>query len=323
MTYNKRDIRTFSMLGCTRSFFYALSSKTAKDENTIIMTADLSRGLGLEKFRENCPDQFFNVGIAEQNMIGIAAGMSRVGLNIFTVSYSTFLTSRCLDQIRVNLGHMTFPIKLIARTSGFQEGFLGSTHYGIEDIALMRAIPNMTIVEPADALESVKIAEAALTYQKPMYIRLSGRANIPAVYREDYDFSFGKAVVMREGSDVTIFTMGTMTAPSIKAAEMLAEKNISAAVVNVHTIKPLDAETVNKYSVSRKLIISVEEHGIIGGLGSAIADHNSEKQSSPPQLKIGVPDAYCKTGSYEYLLNKYGLTAEKICARIREKFLNL
>ena len=323
MAFNKRDIRTFSMLGCTRSFFSALTANAVKDSSIVIMTADLSRGIGLDKFRQSCPEQFFNVGIAEQNMIGIAAGMAKVGLNVFAISYPTFLTSRCFDQIRVNLGYMGFPVKLIARSRGLKENFLGATHYGVDDVALMRAVPNMIVAEPADALEAVKIAESSVNISQPMYIRLDFGTNIPIVYKEDYDFQIGKAEVLQEGTDIAIFAAGTMVNASLKAAKILAEENISVSVVNVHTIKPLDVQTIDKYSAGRKLIVSVEEHGIIGGLGSAIAEHNSEKVSSPPQLKIGIPDAYGKAGSYEYLLDKYGLTAEKICAAIKKKFLEL
>ena len=158
-------------------------------------------------------------------------------------------------------------------------------------------------------------------YTKCNYIRLNDSVNIPMIYHEDYDFEIGKAIVLQEGADVTIFATGTMVAPSLKAAKLLTEDNISTAVVNVHTIKPLDAETVDKYTDGRKLIVSVEEHSVIGGLGSVIAEHNSEKKISPPQLRIGLPDAYCKPGSYEYLLDKHGLTADKICARIKQNLI--
>lgn len=321
MTYNKRDIRTFSMLGCLRSFFMELTKEADTEENIVIMTADLKRGVGLENFQNKHPEQIYNLGIAEQNMVGVAAGMAKFGLNVFAMSYAPFITARCLDQIRVNLGYMKFPVKLIARSGGLYESLWGSTHYGWEDVAILRTIPHMVIVAPADALETVKIAEAATKLAKPMYIRLNFGTNIPAVYKEDYNFEIGKAIALREGEDVTIFATGTMVTPALKAAELLEQENISAAVVDVHTVKPLDLEAVDKYSEGRKLIVSVEEHGIIGGLGGAIAEHNCEKKSAPPQLKIGLPDVYCKAGTYNYLLDKYGLTAEKICAIIKQKFL--
>ncbi|MBQ3442765.1 MAG: transketolase [Selenomonadaceae bacterium] len=321
MELTRRELRTFSMLGCARSFFVHLTDKAKSNEDLVVLTADVGSWVGLEKFQKQCPEQFYNIGIAEQNMVGIAAGMTKTGLNVFAMTYAVFITARAFDQVRVNLGYMKYPIKLVGRSSGLFSSYLGATHYSWEDIALMRTIPNLTIVAPADALEAVKIAEVAVNFDKPMYIRLNDNVNVPMIYKEDYDFEIGRAIVLQEGADVTIFATGTMVAPSLKAAKLLAEENISAAVVNVHTIKPLDIETVDNYSDGRKLIVSVEEHTIIGGLGSAIAEHNSEKKSAPPQLRIGLPDAYCKPGKYEYLLDKHGLTAEKICARIKQKLI--
>ena len=319
MAFERRDIRTFSMMGGRRAFFLKLTEEAAKNPDTIILSADVSRGSGLEKFHQEYPEQFHNIGIAEQNMIGIAAGMAKVGLNVFATTFATFITTRCLDQIRINLGYMEFPIKLVGRGSGFCSGTTGPTHYAVEDIAVMRTIPNVTIVYPADALEAVKLAEAAMNFNKPLYIRLNDSVNVPIVYKADYDFEIGKGIVLQEGADVTIFATGTMVAPSLKAAKILSDENISVAVVNLHTIKPLDFELVEKYSVGRKIIVSVEEHGIIGGLGSAIAESNSAKKSMPPLVRIGLPDAYCKGGSYDFLLDKYGLTAEKIAERIKNE----
>ena len=313
---NKRDIRTFSMLGSRRTFWLKITE--AADENLIVMTADLGKGNGLEKFQQNFPEQFLNVGIAEQNMIGIAAGLSKVGLNVFATTFSTFITSRCFDQVRVNLGYMNLPVKLVGRGSGICNGVAGATHYAVEDFALMRTIPEMIVVAPADALETAKVATAAVTSNSPMYIRLTDGVNIPMVYKEDYNFELGKANVLREGEDLTIFATGSMVYPSLKAAELLAEKNISAAVVNFHTIKPLDYETLEKYSAERKFIFTVEEHSEIGGLSSAVAEFFADK-ISPPQIKIALPDSYVKAGEYNFLLDKYGLTAESICAKITQR----
>ena len=319
MAFERRDIRTFSMLGGRRAFFLKLTELASKNPDTIILTADVSRGSGLEKFHEQFPEQFYNIGIAEQNMIGIAAGMAKVGLNVFATTFSTFLATRDLDQVRINLGYMKFPIKLIGRGSGVCSGTAGPTHYAVEDIAVIRAIPNVVIVTPADALEAVKIAEAAMNFDKPMYIRFNDSVNVPIVYKEDYDFEIGKSNILQEGSDITIFACGTMVAPSLKAAKILSEENISVGVVNMHTIKPLDIKTLDNFSADKKLLVSVEEHSIIGGLGSAIAEYISSKKNTPPLVKIGLPDAYCKAATYDFLLNKYGLTAEKIAERIKSE----
>ena len=318
MAFNKRDIRTFSMLGYRRAFWLRVTELAAQDENIIIATADLAKGNGLEKFQQNFPEQFYNVGIAEQNLIGIAAGMAKVGLNVFATTFATFITSRCFDQVRINLGYMHLPIKLVGRGSGICNGTAGATPYAVEDIALMRTIPEMIVVAPADTFEAVKIAEAAVNCKNPMYIRLTDGVNVPMVYKDDYGFELGKGVVLSEGSDVTIFATGTMVNPSLKAAKLLAEENISVAVVNFHTIKPLDTELLEKYSAGKKFIVTVEEHSEIGGLGSAIAEYFSDK-NSPPQIKIALPDTYIKAADYNFLLDKYNLTAEKICAKIKQR----
>ena len=318
--FNKRDLRTFSMLGARRSFFMKLTELAAKNPDTVILSADVTRGNGLDKFQQNYPEQFYNIGIAEQNMIGIAAGMAKVGLNVFATTFSIFLTTRSLDQVRINLGYMKIPVKLVGRGGGICLANNGPTHYAVEDFSVMRSLSNIAIVTPADGLEAVKLAEAAVNYNQPMYIRLSDVVNIPIIYKDDYNFDIGKAVALQEGADITIFATGTMVAQAVKAAKLLADENISAAVVNVHTIKPLDTEIIKKYSEGKKFIVSVEEHNKIGGLGSAIAEYISEQKNSPQLLKIGLPDFYIKGASYDFLLDKYNLTAEKICATIKEKF---
>ena len=176
------------MLGIRRSFYFQLTKEAEKNNNIVIICADMFKGNNLEKFQQSHPEQIYNVGIAEQNMIGIAAGMAKVGLNVFAVAFSTFISTRCFDQVRVNLGYMNLPIKLVGRGSGLGNNVAGPTHYAVEDIALLRTIPNMTVVVPADALEAVKIAEAAVNSKNPMYIRLVDAANVPIVYKDDYDF---------------------------------------------------------------------------------------------------------------------------------------
>lgn len=317
MEFNKRDLRTFSMLGSRRAFFLKLTELAAKSDDVVILSADVSRSNGLDKFSAEYPDKFFNIGIAEQNMIGIAAGMAKTGLNVFATTFSIFLTTRCLDQIRMNLGYMKFPIKLVGRGSGICLAMNGPTHFSVEDISVMRSIPNMNIVAPADALEAMKLAEAAVNFNKPLYIRLNDSVNVPIIYKEDYNFEIGKGIILQEGADVAIFSTGTMVAPALKAAKLLADENISVAVVNLHTIKPLDTEIIDKVSDGKKFLVTVEEHGKIGGFSSAVADYISEKKSSPQLLKIGLPDEFCKAAEYNFLLDKYGLTAEKIAESIR------
>lgn len=319
MTVDKKVLRNYSMLGERGAFFSRLTEQAERIENLALLTADLGVLSGLGRFMKFYPDKFYNIGIAEQNMIGIAAGMAKVGLNVFATTYSTFITMRSFEQIRMNLGYMQFPIKIVGSGAGVVMSMSGVSHYSFEDIAIMRSIPNMVVVSPADAFEAVKAVDALVEFDRPTYIRLTGGLGTQMVYSQDYNFEIGKGVVLREGSDVTIFATGTMVAVAMKVAKILADENISVAVVNLHTIKPLDAELVDEYSKGRKLIVSVEEHSTIGGLGGAIAENNSAKNFTPPLLKLGLPDAYSKSGSYEYLLDKYGLTAEKIVVRIKNE----
>ncbi len=316
MALDRRILRTYSMLGESGSLFTQLAECAKTDENISVLTADLGNSSGLNKFMRDCPDKFYNIGIAEQNMIGIAAGMAKVGLKVFAVTFTTFITMRACEQVRVNLGYMKLPIKIIGTRAGIINGIFGNSHYAIEDISIMRAIPNLTIVAPADAFEAVKVLDAAINFDAPMYIRLTGKLNTPMIYKDDYNFEIGKAVVLREGSDVAIFSVGTLTANALKAANILESNGISAAVINMHTIKPLDTEILDKYFSTAKLIATVEEHSIIGGLGGAVAEYKAGKKSAPPQIFIGLPDIYGKAAEYEFLLDRYGLTAEKISATI-------
>ncbi len=319
MDVDRKILRTYSMLGEQGAFFSYLAEYGVENDNLAVLAADLAQSSGLGKFMRDCPNQFYNIGIAEQNMTGIAAGLAKTGFQVFAATFANFITMRNLEQIRVNLGYMQLPVKLVGTRAGIINGTLGNSHFCFEDIALMRAIPNMIILSPADAFESIKAAQAAVTCSRPMYIRLTGKVNTPMVYREDYEFQLGKAVVLREGTDVAIFATGVLVANAIRAAKLLEEKGISAAVVNMHTIKPLDTDILNSYAGSVKLWVSLEEHNIVGGLGSAIAEYKATMKQSPPQIFLGLPDAYGKAGEYEWMLEQYGLTAEKICERIKEK----
>lgn len=317
MTIDKKALRNYSMLGERGAFFSRLTELAGEIENLALLTADLGVLSGLGRFMRDHSDKFYNVGIAEQNMIGIAAGMAKVGLNVFATTYSTFITMRSFEQIRMNLGYMQFPIKIVGSGAGMVMSMSGISHYSFEDIAIMRSVPNMIVVSPADAFEAVKVVDALIKFNKPTYIRLTGGLGTPMIYTQDYDLEIGKGVVLKDGTDVTIFSTGTMAAPSLKAAELLEDENISVAVVNLHTIKPLDSGIVDEYSNNRKLIVTVEEHSIIGGLGGAIAENNACRRYTPPLLRLGIPDNYCKAGSYDYLLGKCGLTAEKIATKIK------
>ena len=286
----------------------------------MVLSADLGGSSGLNRFIKSYPDNYLNVGISEQNMIGMAAGLAREGFVVFVTSFAPFLSMRSSEQVRMNMGYMDANVKAVALGSGVAMSFLGNSHYGLEDASIMRSIPNLTIVSPADCTEIVKTVFAAAEFEGPMYIRLTGATNNPVVYKEDYDFEIGKAITLRDGSEITIIANGTMVYESLEAAKLLEVEGFSATIVNMHTIKPLDTKVIDKAVASSKLIVSIEEHSVIGGLGGAIAEYKTSLKNAPPQLVIGLPDKFGKVGEHRYLLEKYGLTAKQIAKRISNAY---
>lgn len=318
-----KNTRMWSLLGHRGVFAITMLELAECRDDIMVMTADLGTLSGLERFKNNFPERFFNVGIAEQNMIGMAAGLAREGNTVFVTTYSNFLAMRSYEQVRINLGYMQHNVKLVGTGAGVVMGWSGNSHYGYEDIALMRALPGMVILSPADGAEIIKALQWAAEYVGPVYIRLTGAMNNPIVYTADYDFQIGKAVTLRKGGDVTIFATGTMVAESLIAANLLAENGIEAKVVNMHTLKPLDTSAVEAACQESKLIISVEEHSIVGGLGGAIAEFKATLSVSPRQLFLGLPDSFGKMAGYKYLLQKYGLTGPQIAETISKELERL
>jgi transketolase len=315
---NSMNARIWSKLGSRGTFGQAVLDHAESIENLMVLTADLSTTSGLDRFKNKYPDNFLNVGIAEQNMIGIAAGMAKEGKTVFATTFSNFAAMRSYEQIRLSLGYMGLNVKVVGLAGGMAMGMFGNTHYGIEDLTLMRAIPGLTVLSPADGIEIVKTVMAAAEFKGPVYIRLSGAMNNPIVYKEDYEFTIGKAVTLREGTDITIIATGTMVYESLVAAKILGEASISATVVNMHTIKPLDTVVIDKACATSRLIVTVEEHGMIGGLGGAVAEYKAILVNAPKQLFIGLPDKFGKAGEYKFLLNKYGLVGDQIAQKIKD-----
>lgn len=317
LTINKMNAAIWSRLGSRGTFGVALTDLASEYDDLMVLTADLAITSGLGRFQTQYPQKFLNVGIAEQNMIGIGAGMANEGKNVFVTTFATFAAMRSYEQIRMHLGYMELNVKVVGLASGLAMGMFGNTHYGIEDLALMRAVPGLLVLSPADGAEIVKTIQAMVKYKGPAYIRLSGAMNNPPVYKEEYDFQAGKAVTLRDGgSDVTIIATGTMVHEALSAAKLLEEQGRSVTVVNMHTIKPLDTSAVDKACASSKLIVTIEEHSVVGGLGSAVAEYKSTLPKAPRQLLIGLPDDFGKSGEYRYLLEKYGLIAERIAKNI-------
>jgi transketolase len=312
-------VRTWSRIGSGGVFGQTLLDLAADNEKAVALTADMTTASGLERFKAAYPERYVNVGIAEQDLVGVAAGFAKEGFVPFTVTQAAFMTLRCADQVKVNMGYMNLPVKLVGILSGFGVGIFGPTHMAIEDVALMRAIPNITILAPADGLETAKAILAAAKIDSPVYLRLSGGVPNPIVYSEDYDFEIGKAITLREGTDVAVIAAGSMVSAALSAAKLLDGQGLSCSVMNMHTIKPLDVFAI-KAACSAKLIVTVEEHNVIGGLGSAVAEILAPMKERPPQLILGVKDFYPHAGGYNWLLEQCGLTPPQIASAIASKY---
>lgn len=311
----KRDAKIWSRMGARATYGMAITEMARQRDDFYVMSADLCQSSGLFKFREEFPDRFINSGIAEQNLIGVAAGLAKDGTCIFASSFSPFVTMRACEQVRMNMGYMQLNVKTVGLGSGLIMAQLGNSHYGIEDGSVMRVIPGITVVNPADGVEIMKTVEALCDYPHPAYLRLTGGPGLPMVYEDDIDFQIGKAIQVREGKDIAIIACGTMVYYAKQAAEILAEKGIEASVIDMHTIKPLDTAAVDA-ELSKKLIVTVEEATIVGGLGSAVAEHLASKKVKPAQLMLGIKDTYPHAGTYQYLLENCRLTGPQIAEDI-------
>jgi transketolase len=317
MDISNMSIRTWAMLGQRGTFGSALLELAAGDPRLIAITADLCGPSGLERFRSAYPDRFINTGIAEQNLLGVAAGVADAGFVPFATTFANFASLRACEMVRHYMSYMRCNVKLVGLAAGFAMELFGNTHYGMEDVAVLRSMPNLLIISPAAGLETVKCVEAAAAVDGPVYLRLTGVMNTPIVYRADYTFTPGRAVILREGGDVALLAAGSMVASALKAAESLAEKGCQARVINMHTIKPLDQMMLDSCRGYR-LIVSIEEHSVIGGLGTAVADALLERGYAQNLLKIGIPQKYFKAGGYEYMLSQAGLTVPQIVLTVHD-----
>ncbi len=318
MDISDRNIKMWSTIGSRATFGLAALELAKEIDNLMVLTCDVSTSAGLDRFRKTYPNKYLDLGIAEQNMIGVAAGLASENFNVITTTFAPFQSIRCCEQIKVNIGYMKQKVCMVGIASGLALGTLGFTHCCIEDVGILRTIPGITIISPADSLETVKAIEAAVKSENSSYIRLTGSSNNPIVYNKDYKFEIGKSITLKEGKDITIFCAGAMVYKSLEAAKILDKKNISTKVVNMHTIKPIDTNAIRD-ACNSKLIVSIEEHNIIGGLGSAIAEYKSSLKESPKQLILGIKDTYSKGGSYKFLEEKHRLIPEKIVEDIVKK----
>ena len=293
----------------------ALVELGEQNKNVVVLDADLAGATMTKFFKAAHPDRFFDCGIAEANMMNIGAGLSTMGLIPFCSTFAMFGAGRAYEQIRNSIAYPRFNVKICCSHAGVSVGEDGGSHQSIEDIGLMRLIPGMTVIVPADANEARKATFALAEFQGPAYMRLARLAT--PVFEEDYPFEIGKANVLREGKDVAVFACGLMVNEALEAAKLLSAEGIEISVINVHTIKPIDAACVTEYAQKCGNVVTVEEHSVIGGLGDAVADVLMGKVCCKFR-KIGVNDQFGQSGKAADVLREYGLTADQIAARIKE-----
>lgn len=298
------------------AFLRTLLEIAERDERTHLVVADLGFGV-LDPFTQRFPNRFLNVGVAEQNMTGIAAGMALMGKIVFTYSIGNFPTLRCLEQIRNDVCYHKADVKIVAVGGGFAYGPLGMTHHATEDLSIMRALPAMVVVAPGDPVEAEHATRAVAAHPGPCYMRL-GRAGEKTVHRPDISFQLGKAIQVRDGDDLTLISTGGLLRTSLEAAEVLAVKGLHARVLSMHTLKPLDTEAVLSAACETGAIVTLEEHRLVGGLGGAVAEVLAESgQLRVPFKRLGLPSTFsCVAGSQEYLSAQNGLSSESILSTI-------
>ena len=322
INYSKLEIKTWSIMGANGVIGTAAMELPLLNKKVMILTADQCLNSGLTRFKNTFPKQFLNAGISEQNMITLAGGLVKEGFQPYVTAQAPFMAMRCTDQVRVTLGYMKLGVKILGLASGFSQGEYGATHHCINDFAIMRSIPNLVVLSPADCTATVKMILSLANSELPVYIRLTGITHNPIVYDEEPSFEVGKSNVLRDGKDITIFATGTMVYQSLEAAKILAEKGVDAKVVDMYSIKPLDIEAITK-ACNSSLIVTVEEGSVIGGLGGAVAEVLATRKNSPQLCIIGAEDDYIHADEYSELIKNSGLTAPQIFEKIFQTYKSL
>ncbi len=305
-----------SMIATRDAYGETLAELGAENGNVVALDADLSGSTKTGVFAKKFPERFFNMGIAEANMVGTAAGLAAAGKVPFVSTFAIFAVGRAWEQVRQSVAYPKANVKIVATHGGITVGEDGGSHQSVEDIAIMRAVPNMTVIVPADGVETRGAIRAVAAYKGPVYVRL-GRNKVPTVFPADYRFEIGKGCEMAPGSDLTFITTGLMTAQALAAAELLSKEGISARVVHLGTVKPLDAELVLKAARETGAIVTAEEHSVVGGLGGAVAELLCER-CPVPLKRVGVQDRFGTSGKAEELLKYFGLTPENLVEAARE-----
>lgn len=304
------------MIATRDAYGETLAKLGETNKDIVVLDADLSGSTKTAVFAKKFPERFFNMGVAEQDMIGTAAGLATAGKIPFASTFAIFATGRAWEQVRQSVAYPKLNVKIVASHAGITVGEDGASHQSVEDIAVMRVIPNMTVIVPADGIETRKAVEEAARYKGPVYVRVS-RGKSPVLLDESYDFKIGKGTMMRDGTGVAIIACGIMVSKALEAADILKNEGLSARVINISTIKPIDVDIIIKAARDIGAIVTAEEHSIIGGLGSAVAEVLAENHPVPVK-RVGIEDKFGTSGDADKLLEIYGLTAENIAKAARE-----
>lgn len=323
MRIDNSQINALAKMGQNKAFFgMALPELAREYANLFVVTADLCGYCGMGRFARLYPERTVNVGIQEQSMLSVATGLAMEGNIVYAGSYAAFAVARAMEQVRHNLSVLGSNVKLVGYSAGYSMGTLGKSHWATEDLAFTRCLPNMTVLSPADSLEAVKACDAAARIEGPVYIRLCGDINCPVVYQENYEFETGKAVKLRDGKDAAVIATGRMVNKALMAAELLDRKGVDIAVINMHTLKPLDTgildELFDIYSQNGQLY-TAEEHSIIGGLGSAVSEYMTDRGCGRQLTRLGMQDCHYEIGDEDYVWGQAGLLETQIAETILKR----
>lgn len=314
---HKIDYTAYEGQGQIASIFNLFLPDVIQDyPNLKILSSDMSYGARLERFKAFYPEHFLNVGIAEENLLGVSAGLTSEGYKCVALAQATFITMRCYEQARQYMSYMGYPIVLVGLSAGLIMQFMGNTHYAIEDMAIMRVLPGVEVLSPADAVEAVRAYEYAISSNKPVYIRLTGSADAPLLFNEYGSYNPNVAKVLKDGKDISLIATGAMVAKASEVSRIIEEKTgKSVRVIDMHSVQPIDRLILEQCRES-ELIVTIEEHYTTGGLGSAVAEVLTEKKNAPRILKLGIENKYSIVGDYNYLLEQHGLTTDCIAKRV-------
>ncbi len=318
--YTPRSVMEWTRMGMRKAFGVFMTEIAKDHENMIVLAADIASSANLNGFQESFPQQFYNIGIAEQNMTGIAAGLAKEGSNVFILSFSPFVSMRNYEAVRTLVGYMHLNVKIIALASGYSLGAQGNTHYCLEDISLMKTIPGMKIFSPADVVEEAKCLEYLADYDGPAYVRLTGIDGSPAVFKADYEFRPGILTELREGEDIIILATGSVATECVRASRLLKKEEITCGVYHCCQLKPFSVGAIREKLEKAALIITVEEHFRTGGLGGLVCEEICSWRQPKTVLRLGIGDEFPHAGDYSYLQEQTGLSSQQIAGTILEEY---